>query len=150
MSTFANETNILEYEPDIQKYGIAEFDDLHEKSYEDIIRLLNIKWWPKANYGKYDITIVGSSNERLSPSRLTASQFTRASVYHTLGYYVYPRLSTFDPDGDMFREKMTYYKQAFETEMDLILRAGVEYDIDSSGSIDDSERQTFHHNRLVR
>ncbi len=150
MSTFANDTNILEYEPDIQKYGIAEFDDLHEKSYNDIIRLLDIKWWPKANYGKYDISIVGSSNERLSPSRLTASQFTRASVYHTLGYYIYPRLSTFDPDGDLFREKMQYYKTAFEEEFDLILRHGVEYDIDSSGSITDSERQTFHHNRLVR
>lgn len=150
MSTFANDTNILEYEPDIQKYGIAEFDSLHEKSYDDIIRLLNIRWWPKADYGRYDITIVGTSSEKLSPSRLTASQFTRAAVYHVLAYYIYPRLSTFDPDGDLFREKMQYYKQKFEEEFDLILRAGVEYDADSSGTITDSEKRSFHHNRLVR
>jgi hypothetical protein len=150
MSTFANDTNILEYEPDIQKYGIAEFDSLHEKSYDDIIRLLNIRWWPKADYGRYDITIVGTSSEKLSPSRLTASQFTRAAVYHVLAHYIYPRLSTFDPDGDLFREKMQYYKQKFEEEFDLILRAGVEYDADSSGTITDSEQRSFHHNRLVR
>ena len=132
MSTFANDTNILEYEPDIQKYGIAEFDALHEKSYDDIIRLLNIKWWPKADYGRYDITIVGTSSEKLSPSRLRT------------------RLSTFDPDGDLFREKMTYYKRAFEEEFDLILREGVSYDSDSSGDYSDSEERSFHHNRLVR
>ncbi len=150
MSTFANDTNILEYEPDIQKYGIAEFDALHEKSYDDIIRLLNIKWWPKADYGRYDITIVGTSSEKLSPSRLRTAQFTRAAVYHVLGYYIYPRLSTFDPDGDLFREKMTYYKRAFEEEFDLILREGVSYDSDSSGDYSDSEERSFHHNRLVR
>tara|TARA_Y100000034_G_C6889497_1_gene408943 strand:- start:946 stop:1395 length:450 start_codon:yes stop_codon:yes gene_type:complete len=149
MSTFANDTNILEYEPDIQKYGIAEFDSLHEKSYNDIIRLLNIKWFPKYDSGSSDISIIGTSN-KLSPSRLTTSQFTRAAVYHVLANYIYPRLSTFDPDGDTFNAKRVYYEQKFETEFDLILRAGVEYDIDSSGSITNSERQTFHFNRLVR
>ena len=49
MATFATDTDLLEYEPDIQKYGIAEFDSDHEKSYDDIIRLLNVRWWPKAN-----------------------------------------------------------------------------------------------------
>ena len=150
MSTFANDTNLLEYEPQIQSYGIAEFDSLHEKTYDDIIRLLNIKWWPKANYGRFDISIVGTSDEKLSPGRLTATQFTRAAVYHVLGYYIYPRLSTFDPDGDLFREKMTYYKRAFEEEFDLILRVGVEYDLDSSGTLTDAESQAFHFNRLVR
>jgi len=150
MSTFANDADILEYEPDIQKYGIAQFDQLHEKSYDDIIRLLNIRWWPKADYGRNDITLPGGSNDRLSPSRLDASQFTRAAVYHVLSEYIYPRLSTFDPDGDSFREKMQYYKVKFEEEFDLILRVGVNYDLDSSGNYSETERQSFHHNRLVR
>lgn len=150
MSTFANDTDILEYEPDIQKYGIAEFDSLHEKSYDDIIRLLNIRWWPKADYGRNDITLPGGSNDRLSPSRLDASQFKRAAVYHVLYAYIYPRLSTFDPDGDAFREKMKFYEVKFEEEFDLILRVGVHYDLDSSGTYSETERQSFHHNRLVR
>jgi len=47
-------------------------------------------------------------------------------------------------------EKMKYYKEQFEIEFDLILRQGISYDIDSSGTISDHERQTFHHNRLIR
>jgi hypothetical protein len=45
---------------------------------------------------------------------------------------------------------MNYYKQKFEEEFDLILRLGVEYDLDSSGDISEAERQPFHFNRLVR
>ena len=147
---FATISDVLEYEPDIQKYGIAEFDSDHEKTYDDIIRLLNIRWFPKAQHGQVDISIIGTSNQRLSPSMLTASQFTRAAVYHVLAHYIYPKLSKFEEQIDVFERKMNYYKQKFEEEFDLILRLGVEYDLDSSGDISEAERQPFHFNRLVR
>lgn len=149
MPTFATDSDLLAYEPDITKYGIQEFDELHEKTYDDIIRLLNIRWFPKSNYDVDNISVIGTST-KLSPSKLTPSQFTRAAVYHVLYQYVYPRLSTFDPNGDVFREKMVYYKQKFEEEFDLILRLGVEYDVNSDGTISESEKQSFHFNRLVR
>lgn len=149
MPTFATDADLFEYEPDITKYGIQEFDELHEKTYDDIIRLLNIRWFPKSNYDVDNISVIGTST-KLSPSKLTSSQWTRAAVYHVLYQYIYPRLSTFDPNGDVFREKMVYYKQKFEEEFDLILRLGVEYDVNSDGTISESEKQTFHFNRLVR
>lgn len=149
MSQFANDDNLIEYEPQIREFGIQDFSDLHQKSYDDIIRLLNIEWFPTAEYGKYDISIIGAKT-KLSPSMLTTSQFTRAACYHVLAYYIYPKLSTFDPNGDAFREKMRYYKEKFREEFDLILKAGVEYDVDSSGTISDSERQPFNFGRLVR
>lgn len=149
MTQFANDDNLIEYEPQIKEFGIQSFKDLHEKTYDDIIRLLNIDWFPKSEYGKFDLKVVGSAN-KLSPSMLTNSQFTRAACYHVLAYYIYPRLATFDPAGDAFTEKMKYYKEKFKEEFDLILRSGVEYDIDSSGNVSDSERQPFHFNRLVR
>ncbi len=150
MPTFASDTDLKSYEPDIQNWGIREFDSDHEQTYNDIIRLLNIRWWRKADYGSHDITIAGKYHQRLSPSRLTSSQFTRAAVYHVLAYYIYPKLTKMEEAPDTFERKMMYYKQKFEEEFDLILRDGVEYDRDSSGSITDSERQTFHFNRLVR
>lgn len=149
MPTFATDSDLLAYEPDITKYGIQEFDELHEKTYDDIIRLLNIRWFPKSNYDVDNISVIGTST-KLSPSKLTSSQWTRAAVYHVLYQYIYPRLSTFDPNGDVFREKMVYYKQKFEEEFDLILRLGVEYDVNSDGTISESEKQSFHFNRLVR
>ena len=152
MPTFATDANILEYEPDIKTYGIQEFTDLHEKTYNDIIRLLNIRWFPKANYGVDDITTIGinGTNTKLDADKLTSSQFTRAAVFHVLYQYIYPRLSTFDPDGDIFREKMAYYKQKFEEEFDLLLRYGIEYDVNEDGTVTESEKQPFHFNRLVR
>ena len=79
MAYFTTDTDLKEYEPDILTYGIQDFDrnpNLHEKTYDDIIRLLNVDWWPTAGFGKYDIKQVGA-NSKLSPSRLIAAQFKR-------------------------------------------------------------------------
>lgn len=149
MATFATDSNLLEYEPQIKQFGIQEYTSEHEKTYDDIIRLLNIKWWPTTQYSRYDLSVIGGS-AKLSPSKLDSTQFTRAAVYHTLAYYIYPKLSSFDPDGDLFREKMNYYKAKFEEEFDLILRVGVSYDMDSSGTYEDGEKQTFYNGRLIR
>jgi hypothetical protein len=149
MATFASDSNILEYEPDIKNYGIQDFSDLHEKTYDDIIRLLNIKWYPTARYGTNDVSVIGT-NTKLSPSRLDSSQFIRAAVYHVLYQYIYPRLSRFEVEGDSFREKLHYYKEKFNEEFDSILAVGVAYDLDSSGTFSESEKQTFYHNRLIR
>ena len=148
MATFATDTDLLEYVPDIKKYGIQDWSAQHEKTYDDIIRLLNIKWWPTTQFSRYDISVLGGS-EKLSPSRLNPGQFTRAAVY-TLAYYIYPKLSTFEPDGDSFREQMGFYKNKFEEELDLILKDGVHYDLDSSGTYTDSEKQSFYKGRLIR
>jgi len=149
MATFATDSDILEYEPDIKNYGIQDFTPLHEKTYDDIVRLLNIRWWPTANYATRDISVAGV-NTKLSPGRLDSSQFTRAAVYHVLYEYVYPRLSTFEVEGDVFREKMAYYKQKFNEEFDAILQLGVSYDLDSSGTFTDAEKQSFYQGRLIR
>ena len=45
---------------------------------------------------------------------------------------------------------MIYYKEKFQEEFDLILREGVNYDLDSSGSYEESEKQSFYHGRLIR
>jgi len=149
MATFAADSDLLEYEPDIASYGIQQFTELHEKTYDDIIRLLRIEWWPRADYGRYDLSVV-TGRPNMNEDLVMKPQFTRAACYHVMAYYIYPRLSTFDPQGDVFREKMAYYKEKFRDEFDLCLREGVKYDFDSSGTITDSEDDPVHFNRLVR
>lgn len=148
MANFATDSDLLEYEPDIQNFGIQSFSDLHVKTTNDLLRKLRIEWWPRATYGRYDIT-TGTYTE-MDNNLLTYSQFTKAAVYHVFAEYIYPRLSTFSPDGDVFREKMMYYKEKFATEFQEILKDGVEYDYDSSGTVENSEKQATHFNRLVR
>jgi hypothetical protein len=148
VANFSTDSDLLEYEPEIKNYGIQDFSDLHAKSKQDILRHLRIHWWPRSSYYRYDITAI--TYTEMDDNLITESQFTRASVYHVLGYYIYPRLSTFSPEGDVFREKMQYYRQEYANEIDAILKDGVEYDYDSSGTITDSEKRPTHFNRLVR
>jgi hypothetical protein len=146
VANYSADSDILEYEPDIKNYGIQDFSDpdLHALSTADIKRDIEIEWWPRAYRG------TAGQPEGFEDSLLQDSQWTRAAVYHVLGFYIYPRLSTFDPTGDVFREKMNYYRQEYKTEFDKILRLGVKYDFDSSGTIELSEKRSTHFNRLVR
>ena len=148
MAKYATDSDLQEYEPEILNLGIPEFQDLHEKSYDDINRLIEIDWWPRASYRQYDISR-GSLNP-INFSLLSDSQWKRAAVYHVLAYYIYPRLSTFSPEGDVYMEKMQYYKDKFKEELDLCFRQGVRYDYNEDSTIQDSEKQPVHFNRLVR
>jgi len=148
MANMSTDSDLLEYEPDIQNFGIQSFSDLHAKTTTDILRKLRTEWWPRATYGRYDIT-TGTYTE-MDNNLLNYSQFTRAAVYYTFAEFIFPRLSTFSVDGDVFREKMNYYSQKFAEEFQAVLKDGVEYDYDSSGTIENSEKQATHFNRLVR
>lgn len=148
MAQYATDVDLQEYEPDILNLGIPEFQDLHEKSYEDINRLIEIEWWPRASYRQYDITRGTYAN--IDVTLLVDSQWKRAAVYHVLAYYIYPRLSTFTPEGDVYMEKMQYYKDKFKEEFNLCLRQGVRYDYNNDSTIEESEKLPVHFNRLVR
>ena len=56
MANMSQDSDLLEYEPDIKNFGIQSFSDLHTKTTNDILRKLRIEWWPRATYGRYDIT----------------------------------------------------------------------------------------------
>ena len=146
---FATIADIQDYEPDILNYGIQNFDDALSKAQEDVERYLRVNWWPSQQIGRFDITVVGTFLE-MEPDKLTESQFTRAAVYCALGYYIYPRLSKFEPEMDVFQMKYDYYKKMYAEEIDMVIRDGVEYDLDSNGTITDAERTPQYFLRLKR
>ncbi len=148
MANYANDAALLEYEPDIKNYGIQDFTDLHTNTTADIQRELRVKWWPRSQFNRYDITY--GTNIEMDTTLLTDAQFKRAAVFHVLGYYIFPRLSTFSVEGDVFKEKMKYYREEYARELNFVLEDGVEYDYDESGTITNAEKRPTHHNRLVR
>ncbi len=149
MAIFATINDVTDYEPQILDYGLLEHNDSLTRAQGDVERYLRIHWWPMKQVGKYDITVIGEFSE-MNANKLTASQLTRATVYCALGYYIYPRLSKFEPDLDIFQVKMDYYKKMYAEEIDLVIRDGVEYDIDDSGTITDAERAPNYFLRLKR
>lgn len=148
--TLATISDVQDYEPDILDFGIPDFVDEISKAQADVFRDLRIRWWPTMVNGLYDIKYL--ANNALEPDEdlYTASQLTRACVYHALGFHIYPKLSTFSPETDIFERKMEFYRKEYERELDLIIRDGLEYDADSSGTVTDTEREPTYYLRLKR
>jgi hypothetical protein len=147
--TMATDNDVLEYMPDLYDYGIQDFNEYHEKTRQDIFRLLRIRWWPTQRLDRFDIKVL-NNNVEMDETLLTETQFTRSAVFHVLAYYILPQLSKFEADGDRFREMMDYFKSRFEEEFDYVLRDGVEYDLNDDGTITDSEKAPQQFLRLVR
>lgn len=133
------EADIVELVPDILEYGIQDFSDDIARTEEDIYRLLRIQWWqPIANPGG-----------EMDTSKLDPTELKRSCVYHCLAYFIFPKLSKFEVDGDRFTSMMDYYKARFDEEFNLAIRE-LHYDWDSSGTWTESEIVHNESRRLVR
>ena len=150
MATLLTISDIKEYEPDILNFGISDFTKEITRAQNDVFRALRVKWFPTQTIGLYDLKYIAGGNTEPDEDLYTASQLTRAAVYQCLGYHIYPTLSKFEPDQDIFERKMLFYREEYNREFDLVLRDGVESDQDSSGTVDDSEREPTHFLRLKR
>ena len=115
-----------------------------------MFRDLRIEWWPTFTFVRYDISVLNSGEEDPDEDLFTASQLTRAAVYQTLGYHIYPKLAKFDEQVDIFERKMEYYRKEYDREFEKILKDGIEYDADSSGTVTNTEKQAQYFNRLIR
>jgi hypothetical protein len=148
--TLATISDIESYEPDITNFGIPDFDGELVKAQQDVFRDLRIQWYPTYRHGQYDISVLTSGTIEPDEDLYTASQLTRAACYNALGFHIYPKLAKFEPDEDLFERKMKFYREEYEREFSLILRDGVEYDADSSGTVSESEKEATYFLRLKR
>jgi hypothetical protein len=143
-------SDIQEFEPDILDYGIPTLSNEISRANADVVRDIRIKWWPTQQIGVYDINYLGANSVEMNEDLLTVSQWTICAVYQALGFHILPKLAKFEVDGDIFERKMDYYRKEYEREFDLILRDGVEYDLDSSGTVENREKEAQHYLRLKR
>ena len=150
---FATRSSLVIYQPDIGDMGLStgEQDAFVTHAIADVQRDIRNKWWSmyKANQLR-NRSYAGSIEIDLT--LLTDSQWTRATVYRCLGYFICPALTKFNSTGDedRFQQMGSYYRTMYEDEFQDILRDGVEYDADDNSSIADSEKEAIHSLRLVR
>lgn len=148
MSNYSTDANVLEYEPQIKEYGILDFGDEHAKTTADIQRYLRIHWWPRVS--RSQVRLYTPAGLEMDTTKLTASQFTRAAVFHVLAYYILPKLTQHSAEPDRFRVMIDFYKSKWQEEIDFVLQDGVKYDFDGDGTVEVNEEQPVHYNRLVR
>jgi hypothetical protein len=143
---YATLDDLLQVEPTIQDYGVLEWDAELARSETEINRILKVRWYQAYQKQHPRIALV-----QMDPSLLNPGQFTQATVYHSLAYHIAPKLTQFSgTDPDRFQVMMDYYRGRFEHEMDLILREGVEYDIDGDNVFESNELDSGKPLRLVR
>jgi len=142
-------SDIKRYEPNILDYGVDSFETEMSDAAADVTRDIRIKWWPTQEAGRYDISIIGQYIE-MDDSKLTASQWTRAVCYYALGYYIFPKLSSFNSEQDIFERKFDYYRKAYDMEFQKVLMDGTEYDHDGDGTVVSTEKEPTYYLRLKR
>ena len=150
---FATRSDLTVYQPDIGDMGLStsEQDAYVTQAIADVQRDIRNRWWSVYQANKVrDRSYIGSVE--MENSKLTDSQWTRATVYRTLGFYICPALTKFNSSGDedRFQQMGSYYRTQYEDELQDILRDGVEYDQDGDSSIANSEIEAVHTLRLVR
>jgi hypothetical protein len=143
---YATFDDLKQVEPTIDQYGVLDWDAELARSESEINRVLKVRW-----YIPYQKSHTNLINIAFDATLLTSSQFTQATVYHALAYHIAPKLTQFSGgEPDKFQMMMNYYQGRFEHEIDLILREGVQYDIDDSGTVSLAEGASVTNLRLTR
>jgi|TARA_R100001440_G_scaffold25823_2_gene42000 hypothetical protein len=150
---FAARTDLITYQPDIGDMGLstAQLDTYVTQAIADVQRDIRNKWWSVYHSNQSRNRSYAGGIE-IDLTLLTDSQWTRATVYRCLGYYVCPSLTKFNASGDedRFQQMGIFYRERYEDEFADILRDGVEYDANDDSTISDAEKVAVHSLRLVR
>ena len=148
--------DVTKYQPDAFDFGIASTDteavNFFAQTTNDILRALRVEWWQVYKTNVYtDITVLQTAE--MDNTKVNLDQFERAGVYLFLGRFFLPALTKFRPETekDRFERMAEYYMSQYNIEWRMILEDGVEYDVDSSGTIVSNEREPLHgFRRLTR
>ena len=136
---FATNTNLEEYAPEVFQQGVDDWTDELTKAQTDVTNMIQFKWWNKFH-----------SRSNFDSSKLVEAQWTKATVYQAMYAYILPRLSTFRPEGDPFREQLEFYKERYTEEWELQFGVGIKYDFENDGTIDDGDVEQMSQTRLYR
>lgn len=79
---------------------------------------------------------------------LDTSQLTDAATYKTLEL-VYEKLSK-DREDDAFRVQEDRYRKRYEEEIKRVIKAGLHYDWDGDGALEEEERSVQRRSRRLR
>lgn len=148
--SFATNEDLVDYYPTAMDHGVADWTAELTQAQEDVETLIKSRWFNKEfDSGSARYRVVGGF-PTYDPTKLTESQWTRATCFRALACYILPKLSTFRPEGDAFREQLNFFQSRFEEEFNLQLGAGVEYDVNDDNTISEGERFQVDQMRLYR
>ena len=135
---YANAENLNFYAPEVYEGDTEDWDAELALAETDIKNKIEVKWYDQVKGGT-----------TFDASKLTESQWTKATVYQTLVAYVFPKMSTFRVE-DTFIEQIKFYQERLKDELDMQFALGIKYDDDGDGSVTDAETYKYAQTRLYR
>lgn len=148
--SFATNEDLVEYYPNAMEHGVGDWTQELAQAQSDVETLIKSRWFNKEFDSSSARYRVATGFPSYNPALLTESQWTRATCFRALACYILPKLSTFRPEGDSFREQLNFFQSRFEEEFNLQLGAGVEYDINDDNTISAGEKFEVNQMRLYR
>lgn len=136
---FATNTDIMEYTPDVFDAGIDDWTPELARAEQDVTDQVQIKWYNN-HYNRADF----------DKALLVETQWTRSTVYRALFAHILPKLTTFRPEGDPFREQIEFYRERYTEELETQFALGIQYDKNEDGEIDEAEVHEYKQDRLYR
>lgn len=146
--TFATNDDLLDYQADIFEHGVDSWTTELASAEYDVLRRIETEWWNVERNNSRNRGLIYTVGGTFDATRLIDTQWTRATVFRALSAYILPKLSTWRPEGDSFRELISFYQTRYSEEFSAELAKGVQYDSDDDGSISDSEKVQTQQNRL--
>jgi len=145
MAYYSDDDDLIKYRPDIFQLGVDSFDTQRAEAYDQINRIIRIRWYNKAapEMG-YDPIVTA-----FDPDLIQASQIKLAEVYKTLSL-AYGTMKKAGAESDGFERFEKDYAKLFNEEMELILAGGINYDWSGSGEYEDEELYVKTSRRLIR
>lgn len=154
---YAEDDDLKIYRSNILELGVLAWDDQHDAAALIINRDIDVGWYREACAGRSFNSALYPSNRFLyyqaipfdSKKLLNAAmQLKRLGCYKALEI-IYGTLAK-DAKDDPFREQSKDFKALYEAELKAVLKAGLDYDWDDSGTIDATESAIDVPRRLVK
>lgn len=128
--------NIKEFRPNIDDLGVTDWDPQMEKAEEKVLRIIESKWYRNRaeDYGLDWRTTPFDANLLINESQLRD-----ACCFKSLELiYTYLQLEV-PSDEDAFGNMSKKFRDLYKSEIREVLNVGLDYDWNSSGSIDAGE-----------
>lgn len=158
---YATDADLLILRPDILSYGPTEWADMHAKAAEIITRDLDVNWYrgsatergvawkayplPPLNQRTFDYAVYPFDAELLLNAE---SQLKSLGCFKALEL-IFASLTK--GTDDTFASLRDHYAASYKAELPAVCAAGIDYDWNQNGAIDDTDKaQAAAPRRLVR
>lgn len=146
---FATNSDIETYVPDIMEHGVVDWSTELSGAEEDIIRKIRVDWWNKEmSITRFNRTVI--PGQIFDTTKLDDTQWTRACVYYALYAFIFPKLTTWKPESDSFREQIDFYRNRFNDEYNMVLAEGIRYDQDGDSTFEENEKWAISPTHIYR